>query len=917
MISGMSAPAQRPPAPPPTGTVTFLFSDIEGSTRLLERLGNGYDEALRRHRREMRRAFVEHRGVERGTEGDSFFVAFADAREAVAAAADATRNLAAVDWPDSNPVLVRIGLHTGEGRLVDGDYVGMDVHRAARIAAAGHGGQVLLSQSTRILVERSLPPGVALRDMGEHGLKDLPDPEHLYQLEIEDLPTDFPALRSLARVVANLPAQLSSIVGREADVAAVRALLERSRLVTVTGPGGTGKTRLTQEVAEEVVAGGSIDVAFVPLEVLTEADLIPVEIIRALHLDVAAARDPMERLVEHLAGRRTLLVLDNLEQLPGAGMVVKSLLDRVSELSALVSSQAALHVAGEQEYPLDPLVAPTGDWSTKDLEALTENPAVRLFIDRARAVRPDFALDATNAAAIVAICTQLDGLPLAIELAAAQVKLFSPESILARVSGRLDALASRRDDLPARQRTLRATVAWSYNLLSDDAQRLFRRLAAFSGGARLPELEAMAEADPPIPDAIGALETLVDRSLVNVRHGYGTDERFVLLETMRTFGRELLHDLGEAAAINGTHAAIYRDLAKRAEPEYYRADRRAWLERVAAEHDNLRSALDQLVSAGDLPAALDLVSDLWRFWQQRGHLIEGRQRLDDLLAAADAPGAPRISSFIRSRAEEAAGSIRYWTSNERRTPQPFYERSLELARESGDRGRIAWAMYNLAFAHDFVPSPDFGDMNIERANELRTDALAIFRELGDNRGIAESLWAMGGNALIMLHDPARARRILEEALPELEQVGDLYGMGWARISLGMLTGIEGNLDLAERLVLEAAELFVRDGDVAGEIVSVEALGAVAARRGDTVTAVRLGAAANAAARKIGLELPRIPPIIDPIERAEAQLSPGDLQQEREIGVAIGAKSILSTALEARRSGRHDHQEVAGQVGAPP
>ena len=916
MISGMSPAAEHPPAPPPTGTVTFLFSDIEGSTRLLERLGNRYDEVLQRHRSEMRRAFADHGGVERGTEGDSFFVAFPDAREAVAAAADATRNLAAVDWPDSAQVRVRIGLHTGEGRLVDGDYVGMDVHRAARIAAAGHGGQVLLSQSTRILVERNLPPGSDLRDMGEHGLKDLPAPEHLYQLDIDGLPTEFPAIRSLARAVANLPAQLPSILGRETEVEAVRALLEASRLVTVTGPGGTGKTRLTQEVAQAVVAGGSSDVAFVPLEVLTEATLMPVEIIRALHLDIAAARDPLERLVEHLAGRRTLLVLDNLEQLPGAGMVVKSLLDRVSEVSVLVSSQAALHVAGEQEYALGPLVAPPGDSAKKGLEALAQNPAVRLFIERARAVRADFELDATNAEAIVAICAQLDGLPLAIELAAAQVKLFSPESILARVSGRLDALTSRRDDLPVRQRTLRATVAWSYDLLPEDAQRLFRRLAAFSGGARLPELEAIAEADPPIADPIGALETLVDRSLVNVRHGSGTDDRFVLLETMRTFGRELLRDLGEAGAVYGRHAAIYRDLAKRAEPEYYRADRRAWLERVAAEHDNLRSALDQLVVAGDLAAALDLASDLWRFWQQRGHLVEGRQRLDELLAAADAPGAPTVGPFTRSRAEEAAGSIRYWTSNERRRPRPFYERSLELARESGDRRRIAWAMYNLAFAHDFVPSPDLGDANVERADELRTEALATFRELGDNRGIAESLWAMGGNALIMQHDPARARRILEEALPELEQVGDLYGMGWARISLGMLNGIEGNLDVAEALVLEAAELFLRDGDVAGEIVSVEALGAIGARRGDPVSAVRLGAAANAAARAIGLELPRIPPIIEPIERAEAQLSPEDLQREREIGVAIGAKSILSTAL-AWRSERHGRQTVVGQVGAPP
>jgi class 3 adenylate cyclase len=287
----------------PTGTVTFLFSDMEGSTKLLDRLGGQYAEVLQLHRETMRAAFDAHDGAERGTEGDSFFVAFGDAIAAVAAAGEATRNLAKAPWPEGIQVRVRIGLHTGEGRLVDGDYVGMDVHRAARIAAAGHGGQVLVSDSTRILVERSLPAGMSLRDLGEHLLKDLPAPEHLYQLVIDGQPADFPRVRSLARTVTNLPGQLPSIVGRDAEIRAVRDLLQGSRLVTVTGPGGTGKTRLAQEVARDIVAEGRGDAVFVPLEALTNADLIPLEILRALRLDTAFAREPHDRLEQHLGGR--------------------------------------------------------------------------------------------------------------------------------------------------------------------------------------------------------------------------------------------------------------------------------------------------------------------------------------------------------------------------------------------------------------------------------------------------------------------------------------------------------------------------------------------------------------------------------------------------------------------------------------
>ncbi len=896
----MPATSRDPVQSPPTGTVTFLFSDIEGSTRLLQQLGDGYPTVLQQQREVLRRAFSEHGGVEHGTEGDSFFVAFADAGGAVAAAVTATRGLTAADWPSGASVRVRIGLHTGAGRLVGGDYVGLDVHRAARIAAAGHGGQVLLSESTRILAENGLAPDVSLRDLGEHLLKDLPAAERLYQIVIEGERADFPPLRSLARTVANLPAQLATILGRDRDMEAVEQLVGDHRLVTVTGPGGTGKTRLVQEVARAIAVIGSADVVFVPLEALNDAELIPVEIIRALRLDVVASRAPSDRLVDHFAMRRTILVLDNLEQLSGAGVVIRSLLDRASTLSILASSQAALHLAGEQEYGIGGLPVPEFALPGRTA-SVADRPAVRLFVDRARAVRPDFVLDDDNAAVVVDICTRLDGLPLAIELAAAQVKLLSPAAIFERIDDRLDTLASRRADLPARQRTLRATVSWSYELLGEVERQLLRRMSVFAGGAGIPEIEAIGRVQPPIDDPVDALETLVDRSLVAARHDGPSGDRFALLETVRAYGRELLDEAGEAPGVVAGHAAIYRELAHRAEPEFYGGSRRQWGDRLVSEHDNLRAALESLRANGELEGALELTADLWRFWQLRGHLTEGRERLDELLAAAAAPGAPPISPLVLSRAEEAAGSIRYWTTSDRVQPKPFYERSLDHAIESGDRRRIAWAKYNLAFVFDFTPAPEMGSANVERATALREDALAAFRALDDRRGIAESLWAMGGNALIMLSQPAKARGLLMEALPRLEELSDVYGRGWALTSLAMLTALEGDLDGAEDLILRAADMFEGDREMAGEIVGLMAVGALMARRGHHVDAVRMAAAATAAARALGAEIPKIAPIMQPLDEAASQLAPDDLQREREVGVAIGARSMLNAALEAWRA----------------
>ena len=875
----------RAPGAPPTGTVTFLFTDIEGSTQLVQRFGPDWPALLERHREALRSAFAAHGGWEQGTEGDSFFVVFGSAQDAVAAAAAGQRNLAAIDWPVDGRVAVRIGLHTGEGNQSSGDYVGVDVHRAARIGAAGHGGQVLLSSSTRALVEAGLPAGLTLRDLGEHRLKDLAGPEHLFQLVIDGLPSAFPPLRTLGGPSLDMPAALSSLVGRHADLEATQRLLAQARLVTVTGSGGTGKTRLVQEVARLEAGSFSGGATFVPLEALRDPELIPAAILHALHLDTATSVPPRDRVADYFAERQALLVLDNLEQLSGAGAVIRGLLGAAPGLKVLASSQAALHVAGEQQFQLQPLAS---------------DAAIQLFLERARAVRPDFEPDSESRDAISAICERLDGLPFAIELAAAQIRLLTPRAILARIGERLDSFTTRAPDLPERQRTLRAAVSWSYDLLPEPERVLLRRFSAFVGGARLEEIEAMESLREAAEDPITVLGELVDRSLIVVRQGADGDNRYVMPETIRAYARELLSEAGEKATALADHASVFRALAARSEPELYGPNRRARLDGLAENQDNLRAALDHFEASGDLAAALDMCADLWRFWQSRGHLLEGRSRLARLLLTAEHPDSAPVALVVLSRAEEAAGSVAYWLRiSSGDDIESHYRRSLELARAAGDRDREAWALYNLAFLYDFLTARRGEEPGLKTATEMRSQALALFREVGDRRGVAESLWAMGGNPILMVRDPTAARRRLLEASALLEEIGNSYATSWAYMSLGMIHAVENDLDLARPWMLRAAELFVRDADVAGQIVAVQALGSLAARAGNDELAVRLASAAEGEGRRIGIDLPEIPPLMEPIAASSSRLTKAVLERERTTGADLELGPILAEALAAR------------------
>ena len=535
----------------------MLFSDVEQSTLLLMRLGREYEQALDGCRLAQRAAWAACDGVEMGTEGDSFFVVFSTAEDAVRAAVEAQRALAAREWPNGEQVRVRMGIHTGTPRIHDNGYVGIDVHRAARIAASAHGGQVVVSETTAKLLAGSLSAGVGLRDLGGHRLKDLSAPEHLYQLLISGARADFPPLKSVG-TISSLPVTTTPLVGRRSEVAElVGLLLDREvRLVTLTGTGGSGKTRLAIAASREAVAGFPDGVHFVPLAAITTAEVIWSSIGEVLGLPATARTPPA--CFGHMAGLHALLVLDNLEQMEGAGTAVDTLLHAAPNVVVLATSRRPLHLTSEHQYAVSPLALPTGD----TLAAANASPAVRLFVDRARAVRASFALTSDNASEVATICRHLDGLPLAIELAAARSKVLEPRALLARLDHALD-LHGADVDRPSRQQALRDTIDWSYRLLQPDQQTLFRRLGVFAGGADLEALTAVCRDVAVSGDPVYLAADLVDASLATVAEDADGDPRFSMLETVRAFALEALARAGELEEVRRLHAIHFVSIAAR------------------------------------------------------------------------------------------------------------------------------------------------------------------------------------------------------------------------------------------------------------------------------------------------------------------------------------------------------------------
>jgi predicted ATPase/class 3 adenylate cyclase len=613
----------------PTGTVTLLFTDIEGSTRLLHHLGERYADVLAECRRLLRAAFQQHHGYEVDTQGDAFFITFARASDAVTAAVVAQRALSNHPWPDGGTVRVRMGVHTGEPLRSPEGYVGLDVHHAARIMSAGHGGQVLLSRTTRDLVEQTLPDGVSLRNLGAYRLKDLQQPSQLFQLVIPDLPADFPPLKTLDNSPNNLPLQPTPFLGREKEVHALQQLLlrESSHLVTLTGPGGIGKTRLGLQVAAELTEHFPDGTWFVSLAPISDPDLVIPTISQVLGLSEARDKSPLEQVKHALQEKKVLLLLDNFEQVVSSATSVADVLAACPRLKVLVTSREGLHVRAEREYHVPALLLPDMT-HLPDLLALSQYEAVALFIERAQAMNPEFQVTNTNAPAVAEICVRLDGLPLAIELAAARIRLFSPQALLTRLGQRLPLLVSSARDVPARQQTLRQTIQWSYALLTQAEQRLFYRLAVFVGGCSLQAVEAVAEdVAEETSSVLDTMTSLLDKNLLRQTEQEDGEPWFMMLATIREFGLEVLATSGELEAVRHTHAEYSLQLAEAAAPALRGPQQEVWFHRLERELDNLRAALNWLLERGEarerIEMALRLGASLQDFWQVRSHTHEG------------------------------------------------------------------------------------------------------------------------------------------------------------------------------------------------------------------------------------------------------------------------------------------------------
>ncbi len=651
----------------PRGTVTFLFTDIEGSTRLWHAYGETMPVAYERHDAMLQGAIREHGGTVYKTIGDALQVAFPTAASGIGAALDAQRALQAEAWPLPEPLKVRMALHTGavdpDG---DGDYRSPVLNRLGRLLGAAHGAQVLISQATMELARDQLPPGTTLVDLGELRLKDLSRPERIWQLAHPNIREDFPPLHTLDARPNNLPPQMTQFIGREDDVDAVQVLLRRPdvRLVTLTGPGGIGKTRLSLQVAAAELDRFEQGVYQVQLDTITDAQLVPAAIAQALRLQDTGDAPMVDKLFGFLHERKMLLVLDNLEQVAGAARIVGDLLLNAPGVKVIATSRIRLQVQGEHEYLVRPLALPdTG--SAGSIDAISEYESVRLFIERARAARSSFAITHENAPAIAEICTRLDGLPLAIELAAARTRILPPEAMLVRLSARLPILTGGAHNLPARQQTLRGAIAWSYELLAPADQMLYRRLAVFSGGATIDAIAAVAgdeDANLDLLDILDGLERLVDHSLLRQSEDAG-EPRFSMFETIREFGLERLEEHGEAADALRRHADWVCTMvaAFRVDMDFVAlAD---WLAQMDAEQDNLRSALTWTLEH-DPALALRIAGHAGRYWQWRSSYREGWDWLVRALAIApervavdDRARALRIASVFQEAMSDIDGAM--------------------------------------------------------------------------------------------------------------------------------------------------------------------------------------------------------------------------------------------------------------------
>jgi predicted ATPase len=773
-----------------------------------------------------------------------------------------------------------MGLHTGEGILGGENYMGIDVNRAARITAAAHGCQILLSDATRGLVEHSLPDGVSIRDLGPHRLKDIAYPERLHDLVVEGVPSDFPPPRTLDARPNNLPLQLTSFVGRDEQIAEVRALLGRTRLLTLTGAGGTGKSRLSLQVAAEVLTEYQDGAFFVDLAPVTDPRLVPSAVAKALDVAEVAGRSILEAVKDHVRDRELLLLLDNFEQVVEGAPVIEELLTAGPKLKAIVTSRVVLGLRGEQEYGVPPLEPPDPE-RLPDLSDLLRVEAVQLFAERAMEVQPRFRVTEDNAAAVAQITARLDGLPLAIELAATRTKVLTPQQMLPRLQNSLSVLTTGARTVPERQRTLRDAIAWSYDLLDEAERGVFARLSVFIGGWTLESAEAVCGPDELGLDALEGLTSLVDKSLIR-RHELADGAlRFSMLETIREFGLEQLGAAGDFDSILERHASYFLDLAVEAESHLTADDQGEWLPRCDREHANIRAALRWAIAKADQDRAQRAAAALWRFWQQRGHLAEGRRWFDEIL------GMPSGRTEARARALIGAGGVAWW-QQDREAAGRFYREALDIERELGDPERTAEALYNYAFV---VAGED-----IESATGLLDESLELFRGAGNERGVAQVL------AMSVISDAQagaweRVLAKLEEVVAIWRRVGDRLHVAFDLVWLAFAHGRLGHREEARSAALESLDLFVEADNLTGIGIALVDLAWLATWEGRHEDALRLAGAFQSVRDQVGGPPGGFAGILegDPADEARPHLSPDVADRAWEEGLAMTVDEAVALA----------------------
>ncbi|WP_309719621.1 tetratricopeptide repeat protein [Armatimonas sp.] len=829
--------------PVSVGTITFLFTDIEGSTRLWEEHSTAMRQALARHDALLREVITRHQGHVFKTIGDAFCAAFDNPAAALDAALEAQCMLIHEAWPAETPLKVRMALHTGTAESRDGDYFGQPLNRITRLLMASHGGQVLITQATYDLIGDSLPNAAALRDLGQHQFKDLAHPEQVYQLQHPELPDSFPPIKSLSTHSNNLPQQLTSFIGREKELAEIKSLLRCTRVLSLTGSGGSGKTRLSLQVAADSLEFYPDGVWLIELAPLSDPAFIPRTLAEVLGVREAVGEMTTQALTRTLREKRLLLVLDNCEHVLDAIAALVTALTRVCpHLTVLASSREALGISGESVYRVPSLSLPLPT-TAHTAESLSHFEAVRLFIDRAVAAKEDFSVTNESAPALASICFRLDGIPLAIELAAARVRALPLEQLEQRLSNCFRVLTGGSRTALPRQQTLRALIDWSYDLLNAQERALLCRLAVFSGGWKLESSEAICVGgEVEDGEVLDLLTSLLDKSLVVYEERQGT-ARYRLLETVRQYARERLLDSGAGEATRARHRDYFLAFAQEAGTKLVGPTQTHWMQQLEREHDNLRTALEFCLSEpASVPLGQTLAGALWKFWWNRGHLTEGREWYERTLAQEGGEAPTQARAAALHGASVLAGAQTDYAAAER-----YGQQSLDLRRALDDKRGMSASLNSLG-------NSAFFQADYATAQRYHEASLTLKRELGDKSGISISLNNLG-NIAHQRGDLATALRYHEESLALKQELGDKNGVASSLLNLGNIAQRQSNNEAARAYFQQSLRTRQELEDRFNVIICLESLANLALDEKNFSHAALLWGAATRLKEEIGTATP--------------------------------------------------------------